>query len=78
MISRGQIVDITLVILMFSEMHVFAQVCVFKFCLGKVEGRKEVRGESKDLKTVEILLRNEHIWFPMFFKGCPFVDKYEN
>ena len=55
-----------------------ACVCasVYFLCfLGKIEGRKEVRGESKDLKTVEILLRNEHFWFPMLFKGCPFVDK---
>ena len=62
------------------NIDVFWNACVFAsvyfWCFfGKVEGRKEVRGESKDLKTMEILLRNEHFWFPMFFKGCPFVEK---
>ena len=28
-ISRGRIVDISLIILMFSEMHVFSHVCIF-------------------------------------------------
>ena len=56
MILRGLIVDITLVILMFSEMHVFPQGCVFLCFLGNVEGRNEVRGKSKELKTVEILV----------------------
>ena len=54
MILRGLIDDITLVILMFSEMHVFSQGC-FYCVLGKVEGRKEVRGESMELKTGVII-----------------------
>ena len=57
MILRGLIVDITLVILMFSEMHVFLQGCFLSVFLKKVEGGKEVWGEPLELKRVEIIKR---------------------
>ena len=56
MILRGLIVDITLVILVFSEMLVLSQVSFVSVFFGNVEGRNEVRGKSKELKTVEILV----------------------
>ena len=75
MILRGLIVDITLVILMFSEMHVFSQGCFFSVFFGNVEGRNEVRGKSKELKTMEILVRNEELWYPIFFRAYPLFEK---
>ena len=47
MILRGLIVDITLVILMFSEMQVFSQGCFFVFFgkrRGEKRGQREIQG----------------------------------
>ena len=44
MISRGRIVDISLIILMFSEMHVFSQVCIFDVFYKR---RREKRGQRE-------------------------------
>ena len=47
MILRGLIVDITLVILMFSEMLVFSQGCFFVFFgkrRGEKRGQREIQG----------------------------------
>ena len=45
MILRGLIVDITMVILMFSEMHVFSQGCFFfGKRRGEKRGQREIQG----------------------------------
>ena len=54
MISGGWNIDTSLVLVMFSETHVFSQVCCLSLFLEKVEGRKELRGESKEIKRVEV------------------------
>ena len=66
MTFRGRNVDISLVILMFSEMHMFWQVCSF----GKVEGRKEVRGESTEVKKCTSLYESDNHAFLCFFIVC--------
>ena len=51
---------------------------LFLCFFGNVEGRNEVRGKSKELKTVEILVWNEELWYPIFFRDYQLFDKYEN
>ena len=47
-----------LVLICFSEMRVFSQVSFLNDFVEKVEGGKAYMGESHELKTVEILVRN--------------------
>ena len=60
MILGGQNVDIMLVLIGFSEMRVFAQVSFFNDVFEKLKGKQHAAcmGESHELKTVEILVRN--------------------
>ena len=57
-ILGGQNVDIMLVLIRFSEMRVFSQVSFLTIFLRNCEGQKAYMGESHELKTVEILVRN--------------------
>ncbi len=62
---------------MFWNACVFASV-YFWCCFGKVEGRNEVRGKSKELKTVEILCEMKNYGILYFSLIISFSKKYEN
>ena len=58
MILGGENVDISLVLIRFSEKFVFVAGMFFERFLCKIKRQKACIGESHELKTVEILVRN--------------------
>ena len=60
MISRGQIVDITMVILMFSEMHVFSQGCFVSVFLETWREETRSEGNPRSSKQWKSLCESEN------------------
>ena len=78
MISRGQIVDITMVILMFSEMHVFAQGCFVSVFLETWREETRSEGNPRSSKQWKSLCKLKNYSFVYCSEVICFLEKYEN
>ena len=78
MILRGLIVDITLVILMFSEMQVFSQGCFFCFFLETLRGETRSEGNPRSSKQLKSLCKLKNYGFVYCSEVIGFLKKYEN
>ena len=77
-IFRGRIVDISTVILMFYEMHVFSQVCIFDVFLEKYKGEKRSEANPTTSKQWKSLCEMNISGFLCFSKVVRLLKKYEH
>ena len=73
---RGRIVDISLIVLMFSEMHVFSRGCCFSVLLETYRGEK--RSDPRSSKQWESLCEINNSGVLYCSEVIRFLKKYGN